>query len=84
MCEGVSFLCPKDAERAEQRVRGAGELLGTAAGDGSADVFDQARRVLVEKRNHSLQQRFVAIELIEELFAGEDGQRFRGDGGGLG
>ena len=61
------------SQGAEQRMRGAGEVGGVAARDGAADVVEKARRVFVEERDHPPHQRLVAIELIEELFPGEDG-----------
>ena len=73
--EAMCGFRAEGSQGAEQRMRGAGEVAGTAARDGAADVVEQARRVFVEERDHLPHQRLVAIELIEEFFAAEDGQR---------
>src|SRR5687768_4832467 len=70
--EAEGMVRAERPKRAEQRVRGAGELGSVAAGDGAADRVEQLWRILMEQRDHPLHQRFVAIELIEKFFARED------------
>ena len=72
------FACATRAEYAEgteERMRGAGEIVGSRARDRIADIIDEERRIRVKELNHSLHQFFIPIEAIEELFATEDWRR---------